>query len=566
MRSDGARYIPKCPAALADFIKTVATGNLPPFPLPLLAQLTDASASNILPFSKPGAEDGRSRAAQAADLQSSWDLKDACARVAAAPEGTRNDVLNKQAFLAGMRAGAATFTLVEAEARLSEAAKQAGLPDEEISRTVSAALARGHGAQNGAVAFEKNLDGSIKKSFKNAMLAVTKIGLVVRRNTFSDKIILENGASCSLLPPEHGGTFTDNALSFIRNRIQETFGFETGKEHLLDGIKSLAEDERFDPINEWLDSLVWDGVTRLDTWLPRILGAPSTPLFDAAGRVLVTGMVMRARHPGSKFDLCLVLEGKQGCGKSSLVRALASGAGEEYFSDAPGLIGMENKARAELLAGKWAVELAELSGMAKSEAEGVKAFLSQSSDHYRPAYAAVAVERPRTCVFIATTNSQAYLTDSTGNRRFLPVPCGKIDLAGFRAERDQLFAEAVRIVETSGGPSAQVKRGQALPHDMAIQFGLSSKYWSAAAALADARRVTDPVEDVLPEVVQALEARAKILPNRKKFISSGDLLIHLRLKLNSPVRNNGLATWMGVLGWSPIKTGSGPNQVRGYAK
>jgi hypothetical protein len=282
------------------------------------------------------------------------------------------------------------------------------------------------------------------------------------------------------------------------------------------------------------------------------------------------GMVVRARFPGSKFDLCLVLEGRQGGGKSSLVRLLASGPGEGYFVDAPGLIAMDNKARAELLAGKWLVELAELSGMARSETEGVKAFLSQEVDHYRPPYASTAVDRPRRCLFVATTNAVTYLPDATGNRRFLPIPCTTIDLAALAAERDQLIAEADAVAHRilrRARASGQARYGQPLPHMLAARFALPPALWDEAAEIADQRRVVDPVEEALPHAVCMLEERAIQLPDGRKFITSADLLAQLRVTMNAQVRNTGLAGWMRSLGWNPHKYRQpGGGQKRGYAK
>ena len=136
------------------------------------------------------------------------------------------------------------------------------------------------------------------------------------------------------------------------------------------------------PVRDYLDSLEWDGVDRLDTWLT-LLGAEDTELNRAYGRKTLIGAVRRARQPGAKHDTILVLQGPQGSGKSSAIRALCPN--EEYFSGSLG-IGDTPKEVIEATMGKWLVELADLAGMDGRTAFAIKDMLFRTVDRARSAY------------------------------------------------------------------------------------------------------------------------------------------------------------------------------------
>jgi len=131
-----------------------------------------------------------------------------------------------------------------------------------------------------------------------------------------------------------------------------------------------------------------------------------------------------------------VLEGPQGIRKSTALRTLAG----EYFTDE--LADLGSKDAAMQTRGVWIIELSELDSLSHSEVARIKAFMSRTTDRFRPPYGMRLVESPRQCVFAGTVNHSTYLRDETGGRRFWPVACGRIDADAVARDRDQLWAEA----------------------------------------------------------------------------------------------------------------------------
>lgn len=93
--------------------------------------------------------------------------------------------------------------------------------------------------------------------------------------------------------------------------------------------------------------------------------------------------------------------------------------------------------------GVWGIEVFELDAMSRMEVSRIKAFITRTTDRFRPPYGSRIIESPRSCVFWGTTNSDGYLKDETGGRRFWPVKIGRINVEMLRDMRDQLWAEAV---------------------------------------------------------------------------------------------------------------------------
>jgi predicted P-loop ATPase len=146
--------------------------------------------------------------------------------------------------------------------------------------------------------------------------------------------------------------------------------------------------------------------------------------------------------PGNKVDTMLVLEGPQGLQKTKAIRLLAHS--DEWYLDQLG--DLATKDAQQQLAGAWIVEMGELDVLCRTRSiTTVKNFLTQQDDKYRPSYGRRRQTFPRQCIFVGTTNESVYLQDATGNRRFWPVKCTRIDHAALERDRHQLWAEALAL-------------------------------------------------------------------------------------------------------------------------
>lgn len=236
-----------------------------------------------------------------------------------------------------------------------------------------------------------------------------------------------------------GSRFTADDYQVVLAWFERWLQIKPAAGELCDAIKLIAELRgSFHPVRDYLRSLSWDGVDRP---VVHYFGAEPTEYHRGAITAWLRSAVARVMRPGCKADNVVILEGDQGCGKSTALRVLA--AREDWYYEACGDVG--DKDFAQDMRGKWIAEIPEIDRLIASKDEAtLKALISKLVDRYRPSYGRASQDFPRQVVFGGTTNRDDYLRDVTGNRRYLPLVCGHtIDLAGLRRDIDQIWAQTV---------------------------------------------------------------------------------------------------------------------------
>lgn len=238
--------------------------------------------------------------------------------------------------------------------------------------------------------------------------------------------------------------WTDDDELVILEWVQRVAGVHAPRNAVFDAVQRVANENRYHPVRDYLDSIAHDGVSRLDTAASVYLGADNTDYNNIVLKRWLQAAVARIYRPGCKADCMTILEGGQGIGKSTAIRILAG----EWFTDQLSEIGTKDSALE--LRGVWIIEISELDSMTRAESKTIKSYMSRTTDRFRPPYGRMMLTVERQCVFAGSSNDHEFLKDHTGARRFWCLRCGKIDTAALFRDRDQIWAEAVANFKKGG--------------------------------------------------------------------------------------------------------------------
>ena len=303
--------------------------------------------------------------------------------------------------------------------------------------------------------FERDKQGYVITKIGNVHRAVACDLVVDRRiglDRFKDEVMTADIGTDDWRP------FNDADYTRLRMDLEAGINgvqFRTvGREMMRDAIQVAAQDNAFDSAILWIDTLEWDGVSRVESFMCDYFGTDDTEYTRAMSLYIWSALAGRVITPGCKVDMVPILVGKQGTGKSTGVSAMSPAP--EFFTEISFHEKEEDLARR--MRGHLIAEIGELRGLHTKELESIKAFITRPYESWIPKYREYATRYARRTVFIGTTNQQQFLADETGNRRWLPVEIGQVDVASIERDCLQLWAEGAERYRQYGVEFSEVER------------------------------------------------------------------------------------------------------------
>lgn len=331
---------------------------------------------------------------------------------------------------------------------LFELAKQGGYEFPKSSNPISSSN------QNASweIKLKRDRFDAVKKTKLNVKIILTNHSDwkgIIAHNSFTHQINKITPPPFPHSPNDGFGEWTDADNVLLGLWLSENYGIEIASNILQEIIVAVALGNAFNPVQDYLESChsKWIKAGKPNghatSWVEKHLGAKESPATRIFQKAWIISAVARVYEPGCKVDNVLILEGAQGLLKSTALSVL----GGEWFSDTT--IDFADKDSIMLIHENWIIEMPELDKFKKSDSDRAKSFFARQKDKYRAPYGHNLITKKRQCVFAGTTNTEDYLKDSTGNRRYMPIKClKKCDLKSLENDRDLIWGEAVELYKS----------------------------------------------------------------------------------------------------------------------
>ena len=175
---------------------------------------------------------------------------------------------------------------------------------------------------------------------------------------------------------------TDTDVKYLLLYFEQNYEL-TSEKKITAALSIVANENCYHPIQDVLNSLVWDGTPRIRSCLHHFLGADESDYVEEMLKHFLLGAIRRVFRPGSKYEEMLCLVGGQGAGKSTFFRLLA--IRDEWFSD--DLKKLDDDRVFQKLQGHWIIEMSEMLATSSAKSiEEIRSFISRQKETYRTPY------------------------------------------------------------------------------------------------------------------------------------------------------------------------------------
>lgn len=205
-------------------------------------------------------------------------------------------------------------------------------------------------------------------------------------------------------------------------------------------IESETVSPDYNPFLNWFENAKpWDGKTDYLKQICKTVKTDNPERFESTLKKFLIGTLDCLLEEDAVNDVCLVFQSGQGVGKTRWMRALLPTVfQQEYLYE--GNIDTKNKDHTIYLSQYWFIHLDELETLKSNDISAIKSFITRQRISQRKAYGRYTSHFIRRASFLGSVNDDKFLTDITGNRRWLVFNVKEINYE-HRVDVEQLWMQ-----------------------------------------------------------------------------------------------------------------------------
>jgi hypothetical protein len=287
----------------------------------------------------------------------------------------------------------------------------------------------------------------------------------------------------------------------------------------------------YNPISEWVQSKVWDGIDRLQLMYDTVQTADHFLKVDKEHLLrkwLISVMAAMEERDGVFSKGVLIFQGKQSIGKTAWFKKLLPDPVSEYFLEGATL-DPTNKDSKATVTSHAIVELGEADSTMKKDIAAIKAFLSSKKDTFRPVYGRVDCVLPRRTIFCASVNENEFLVDHTGNTRFWTIPITTLEYE-HTIDMQQVWAQVLELY----------KHGE--------RWYLNQEGERMLQSYNDQHVKTCPFKEMIVERYIFPKKDDPDTENKNEWLGATNIFLNMHDKLNGIPRSSVVASILNELG------------------